>query len=460
MKRGRYPQKSRQGSTLVLSLIFLVMLSALATAMAAMSGSNVQIADNHRKFENTRGCAESGLEVIRYWMSRTAISGTTAPGQRFAVVASELADVLSDAGITNITPVYSGSTITISNVPLNSGEGQSFSAVLTKIDDNTIRLDVTGQYGTLSRTLRSEYTFTTRANTVFDFGVATKGPLSLTGNVEFDGYTIAIESNTYIDCDSQPVLSIVGNCDIGGEVSIRHSDPDLYLTGNYGIGGDHGAAALEHIHKGTAPSDFPEMDPTLFFPYATRVLLPTDPTSGNLAYENLRIPAGRNPSFSGNLILKGVIYIETPNVVTFSGNLNITGIIVTAGDVADNSAENQIKFTGNITCQPITALPQQPQFEGLHDQTGTFLLAPGFKASFGGNFGTLAGAIAANGLRFYGNAGGVINGSLINYSDAPMELTGNSDLRFNRSGLTEIPAGFVPKIILGYDPSSYSEVVL
>jgi hypothetical protein len=41
-----------------------------------------------------------------------------------------------------------------------------------------------------------------------------------------------------------------------------------------------------------------------------------------------------------------------------------------------------------------------------------------------------------------------------------MTLSGNSDLQFNRSGLTEVPAGFVPELIMQYDPSNYSEVLL
>jgi len=86
-------------------------------------------------------------------------------------------------------------------------------------------------------------------------------------------------------------------------------------------------------------------------------------------------------------------------------------------------------------------------------------MAPGFSASFGGSFDTLNGAIAANGITFFGNAGGTIGGSVLNYSDTPMTLSGNSDLYFNRSDITEVPAGFEPEIVLHYDSSSYSEVV-
>jgi hypothetical protein len=39
-----------------------------------------------------------------------------------------------------------------------------------------------------------------------------------------------------------------------------------------------------------------------------------------------------------------------------------------------------------------------------------------------------------------------------------MTLSGNSDLFFNRSGTNTVPAGFLPKIVLQYDPCSYSEI--
>jgi hypothetical protein len=167
-----------------------------------------------------------------------------------------------------------------------------------------------------------------------------------------------------------------------------------------------------------------------------------------------------NPSFSGKATLKGVVYIEQPNVVTFNGGVDVTGIIVTNGDPTDNSADNRLVFTGNVTGHPITQLPLLPQFAGLHNKTGTFILAPGFHVGFGGSFTTLSGAIAANGIQLWGNAGGTINGSIVNYSDAPMNLQGNTDLYFNRSGLEEVPAGFVPQLVLHYDPSSYSEMVI
>jgi hypothetical protein len=86
------------------------------------------------------------------------------------------------------------------------------------------------------------------------------------------------------------------------------------------------------------------------------------------------------------------------------------------------------------------------------------MMAPGFSVNMGGSFEAINGTICANGINFYGQAGGVIEGSVINYSDTPMTLSGNSDLIFNRSGTIEVPAGFEPELRLDYNPDSYSEV--
>ena len=85
-------------------------------------------------------------------------------------------------------------------------------------------------------------------------------------------------------------------------------------------------------------------------------------------------------------------------------------------------------------------------------------MAPGFHVAFGGSFSSLSGAIAGNGIEFFGNAGGTINGSIINYSNESVTLSGNSDLSFNRSGIEDVPVGFVSEIVLHYDPESYSEL--
>jgi hypothetical protein len=454
----------RRGSSLVLALLFVALFASLAVSMAAMSGSNVQIARNQHHLEAARSCALSGLEVLRYWMNQVSVSGTTAPSQRFDRLATELRNVLIAGGAANLSPVYNGATIALSDVSLDSATGQTFSAVLTKLDNDTIRLDITGKDGPVDRTIRSTFGFGTRAHTVFDFGVASKGPVAMSGNVDVDGVAIDVESNAYIQSDdSLLALSIIGNSHIAGTVKIVNPLAYVHLQGGKaGVGGVTGDAAARppYTQIGIEPTEFPEMNTQTFRSYVTSEIGASTNTKADATFANVRIPAGLNPTFSGHVTLKGVVWIEAPNVVTFAGTTDVTGIVIGAGNPSDDSGVNRISFTGNVNSWPVSQLPAEPQFAGLRNQIGTFLIAPGFHASFGGGFSSLSGAIAANGIDFYGNAGGTISGSIINYANTQMTLSGNSDLHFNRSGLSDVPSGFTPELILYYNRSSYSEVTL
>lgn len=152
------------------------------------------------------------------------------------------------------------------------------------------------------------------------------------------------------------------------------------------------------------------------------------------------------------------MYIRQPNTVRFVGNATINGIIVAEGQLEAPSALNQLDFGGTVVSNDISTLSAE-EFGTLTEETGTFIVAPGFSVSFGGNSSMINGVIAASGVQFYGNAGGTINGSIINYSDDRMELAGNTDLVFNRSGRDKIPAGFAPATTLEFAPDSYHECI-
>jgi hypothetical protein len=453
--------KGRKGSAFLMSIIVLVAISAWAVSLCSFSGANVQLADNQRKADGARACAESGLEVMRFWLDRF---GTRDPSLIFDQLANSLQTDLASNDIYNVMPYYDGSAISISPVTLDSADGKAFFADITEVDSETVRLEITGTYGALTKKIGVNYNFGVKRDTVFDFGVATKGPLHLAGNIELEGVNVSVESDVYIESQNQnEALSIIGNSQIAGNVKV--TNPDAYVTlqgGQASIGGDTGEAALDHVTFGHEPPDFPEPDPGYFENYVVGgdIIDSSTDTSADANFVNVRVLAGTNPIFTGSVNLMGVVYIETPNIVTFAGGMTITGIIVGDGDVSDNSGTNQINLLGTVESFPVEDLPAEPQFDGIRDDKNTFIVAPGFHLSFGGNFNTLNGAVAGNGIDFFGDAGGTINGSVINYSDTEMTLSGNNDLYFNRSGTTEIPAGFIPQIVLNYDSSSYSEIVL
>jgi Tfp pilus assembly protein PilX len=459
MRTRRAKGRKQDGAILIISMIFIVVFASLGLAMVSLSNSNVQVAKNHKQANRARHCAESGYEIVRYWINTVTLSGTLTPSQRLTQTASSLQSIWEDNGISNLTLSASGSTLSIPWVSLDGTSNNHFSALLTQVDPNTLRVRVTGERDSITRIIQVDYQFIERANTAFDYGVATKGPLLLSGNIELTGVTISIESNAFIESLNDPVaLSITGNSQIGGDVKIAHPNPIFdFQGGQVGVGGVTGDEIYDHIETGVDVPDFPEPYTAPFASYAVNIVDENTDTSLDATFENIRILADTNPNFTGHSTLKGVVFIETPNVVTFTGAVDMTGIIVGDGDWTDNSGTNQLIFQGNVDSTSVSELPTEAQYEGLHEEIGTFVMAPGFSVSFGGSFSTLAGAIAGNGVSFFGNAGGTINGSIINYSDETMSLSGNSDLFFNRSGLDEVPAGFIPQIILQLSPTSYSE---
>lgn len=182
------------------------------------------------------------------------------------------------------------------------------------------------------------------------------------------------------------------------------------------------------------------------------------------AFKNLYIKANTNPKFTANTTLDGVIYVEWPNKVEFGGNTRIRGAIVVATDGNNNTGldpnENYINFTGNVSVSPLSSLPATNDFPvAMRNLSGAFLLAPGFGAKFGGNFGTLSGSIITSKIDFYGNAGGTVTGTVINLNNTPFTMSGNSDIVIQSEGTGQYPSG----VFFGsrYDPlpDSYVEVM-
>jgi len=282
----------------------------------------------------------------------------------------------------------------------------------------------------------------------------------MTGNAKVRGANDPSEANV-LTCtyDDPEAVKLTGNCEIEGDVSISNPDAYATLTGNTRIGGESiwGGDIMDHIHIGIGDVAFPEVDPTVFEPFAVNIVDSGTSTSGNKTFTNIRILADTNKTFSGNITLNGVVFIEAPNTVHFSGNVTITGVVVTedAGEGAYDT--NTIKFTGNTTVRGVEELPDEPEFSALRQMPGSFLLAPGFGVQFTGNFGTVSGTLAADSFKWTGNAGGTVHGTIINYGDSEFKLTGNSNLSFDRSGDPETPAGFATPGRLVPVPSSYTE---
>ncbi len=291
---------------------------------------------------------------------------------------------------------------------------------------------------TVLRAAQIEYTTAPLASAIFDYGVAAKGPIQMSGNVKIQGATNPAMGSVLSATASSDPLSISGNGSISGDFSYTNAG----ATPNFGTGTIAGYSSTnpafnQHIHVGVTAPPFPSVDTVVYAQYATNTF---SGSTSNVTLTNAIIPPNTNPSFSGNTVIQGVMYVESPNRVSFSGNCTITGCVVVANNPTGSS--NAITFSGNVHASSISTLPANSTFPaGERTLTGAFILAPDYAVTFSGNFGTIGGSMIADSFSFSGNAGGTVDGSVVALKDVNMVLSGNSDIIIASTGTTNYPPG-------------------
>jgi hypothetical protein len=450
---------NRRGAVLIISMIFVLIFSALAISMATMSGTNVQLASNQHKVDCAFASTESGQEAMRYWLSDVKIPSSTPPSDYFGAIVGTLQYDLDANNISNIAVYNDGS---IPPVALHSASGQNFEGeILIDANDlNILQVYTTGGSGQITRTIRVNYDIEPYEYPIFDFGLATKGPVHFLGNPTITGINSNNEADIFIDSQKTNLAMLVtGNTNFDGDISIGNSTANADFWGDVQIGGDKGEAAIDnHVTIGVETPEFPLPDTQHFLQYVTPgnvINSSTDLSSETgMTITNARITPGTDPNFLCNVIIEGILYIEQPNIVTFSRNLVLKGMIVGDGD-AYNPGTNSISFCGNFETQPY---PPGAEFDAIRSEVGSSIVAPGFSASFSGNFAALGGVMAVSGAHFSGNVSAVVKGTILNYSENPTVIEGNSTLNFDRSDNIKVPAGFDTHRILTYNPASYEEI--
>ena len=445
---------------LVLALIFLAILSTVAIPFAAFTNTNLQIASNHRNVQGARFQAESGLEFLRYQLVQGPFPAVVSGQSLLDTVATNLQSRLDGSGtLQGASVAYDGQAIIIPPVVIDGNSG-SFNAAISLTPAGAVRLIATGHQGQVSRSIGIEFSLSPGSTGVFDYGIASKSHIVIGGNAQVLGVNDPSEAHILsASYSTDEAFKMSGNAGIDGDLFASNPDAYATLTGNVSVGGESNASGSieDHVHIGIGEVEFPEVDASVFEPFATNVVDASTGTSGNKTFSNIRILGGTHKTFAGNITLNGVIFIEAPNNVHFSGNVTINGVIVTQDAGENVYDQNKIKFTGNTTVHSVETLPDTPEFAEIREMPGSFLLAPGFGAEFAGNFGTISGVMAADRFKLTGNAGGTIQGGIINYSDSEFTLTGNSTIRIDRAGSPSEPPGFSVPAILAVVLSTYVE---
>ena len=435
----------RSGMAAVLAMLFLILFSALAVGFYASATMSAQVARNERNIEDALTATDSGFQFIRYQLGIMDIPTTTPNDTLLSTVATQLGSQLNGtANMNGDTVALNNGTISIPGtlthyINLDSAGARRFRADITQ-SGTSLYVKVTGRCidPNVARAVQIQYTTAPRASAIFNYGVASKSAINMQGHVKIMGATDPTKGSVLSATGSSIPLSMQGNTSISGDFSYTNSAGSPSF-GNGSIAGySQGSPNFTaHVHSGVAPPQFPSIDTSMYLPYATN----TYTTSMGNTLVNTILPPG-NYSFSGGATVQGVLYIQTPANVSFTGNATIQGVIVVQNNPTGSPSSNSISFGGNVTASGIDTLPANATFPaGERALTGAFLLAPNFSVNFGGDFGTVGGSIVASQFNFSGNAGGTVDGTVINLADTSLNLAGNSDIIIASTGTTNYPTG-------------------
>jgi hypothetical protein len=480
---------ARRGSTALIAMLFLTLFTALAVGFYSTATMSVQVAGNEQRASRSQLASNSGMQFMKYHLATLGIPPKTPPAELFGKVYERLAAKLNNslnmpAAAPTIDLVEDGTLIRIpgggDNWIAADAAGSAFRAEIRKLQaGEKIEVRVFGRYGNANsvgsaRGVKLEYANMPNPAAIFNYGVASESPISMNGKVtirgtpgnEHMGSVLSAHTATNVP------LTMTGSPVISGHVSFVNPNAAPSISSQSTIAnlspGDPGFNDV--IHRDVPRPEFPMVDTTAFAQYVpaagtTGPSVITTSTPSGTYFKNIRIKAGANPTFASNTLIQGVILIEQPNDVKFSGGVTIQGVIVTPVDAFNNAganlSANKVTFTGTSRFQSVSSLPATSDFPaGLRQLTGSTLLVPGFTATFSGNFGTVGGSIIASQIGFGGTSGGTIKGSVINLRDSALTLAGTSDIIVESQGTSNHPAGVFFGSRYSPLPFTYAEIRL
>jgi hypothetical protein len=386
------------------------------------------------------------MSFMRWELAQAVIPASTAQNQLLAVTANNLATQMNGtgnlgSGSMSVGYVAGSNAIAIPSLQSQSiavdSQGAGFRADISQSGALlVVKVTAHDRTGSVSRAIQMNYQLVETPSSIFNYGMATKGALSLSGGV-LKGIPDATRGS-YLSTTgaTNTPLTMSGSATVTGDVYF--TNPNGAVSGSGSIAGTTDTTQWpQHIHAGTPAPEFPTVDPSPYVSYmnSTAMTIISASTSAT-PLSNIRIKAGTNPSFSGGGTINGLIYIEAPNKVTFSGGTHITGVIVVS-DPNETTSTNAITFSGGGVVQGPENLPAS--YGALTTMTGVSVLAPNFGLTLTGGSATFGGSVFAKSVSLSGGSGGSVSGSVIAYGGANTTFSGGSGFTFTNVGSATIP---------------------
>ena len=433
---------SRRGMAFVLAVLLLTLLTSLAVALFWFAGSGLAQSQNFRQIQAASLQAESGLEFVSYTLRKAPIPVAASGQEALNALAAYLSEQLDGSWtLQGQCTTYDQTTITIPDITIGNADA-GFGAQITLAAPEVVHVRVTGRSGNVQRRLGMNFNLV-GGHPVFGFGISSKGPIALEGNIKVLGANNADEARLF-STSSGTAFRLEGGLEVEGEVYASDANAEVSINGTGTIAGVNMADpnVWDHVHLGKGTADFPEIDTDALEPFATSIVDGSTVTSGTKTFNNIRIKANTNPTFSGSITINGVIFIEKPNRVTFGSGTIITGVIASEeGHQPDR--DNVIRFENNTYSFGTDQLPDEEMFRELRAMTGSFILAPGFRVHFENEAGAINGIVAADRVKFENTFNGTLRGGIICYGTDEFMAENYSSFTIDHSKYIDVPAGFV-----------------
>ncbi|NQU76436.1 MAG: hypothetical protein HQ546_09010, partial [Planctomycetes bacterium] len=234
----RHRLSARRGSVLLLTIIFLLLFTALAVAFNAASDMNLRQAHNYQNAQNAQLAAESGLGYLLSLLAYVTVPASEAESDLLLAVANDLAteiDGTANVGVGEIT--LANDTIYIPGI-LSGPNGRAFNAEITEVGGGRLLLTVRGGWLGASRKVQIQLQPEITSSPVFDFGIASQGKILLGGDGSVLGVNNPAEAGILSATYSNPEAILVsGSCQIDGDLYTSNPDSYVKVTGSPTVGG-------------------------------------------------------------------------------------------------------------------------------------------------------------------------------------------------------------------------------
>jgi hypothetical protein len=458
--RAKTVRSRRAGLAAILALFFLMILTSLAVAMASSSFLELRQGSNCADGTTARMSAESGLTYMVLRLQDFRVPPNTQPADFFALLKASVTTKMrnTNASVVTTSPGFAVTTINLS--------GLSFSHTFALLNQQppACRMVVTGRKGLGMRHVAVTMICVPKREEIFDYGMASKGRITISGSASLLGQDDADKVAVLSTLEEPVAIEAGGHGTVSGDLHVKSKTVDsVLLRGNATIGGSSDPVEImaNHVFLGTQDPGFPEVNTAPLAPLATHTVNSSTDFSGAKTFTNIRIAAGTNPSFGSDTVINGIVYVEAPNKVTFTGKVTINGFIATQDGSSQPFDNCQIDFKGQTSVPGVSVLPTTSEFAAVRAVGGSAIVAPGFGLTFRGGTNSINGVIAADQLSFRGSTSisGDLTGAILGLRTRDLTLSGNTTIRIKRQDSSVIPAGFNHSLGLTVLSTSYEEPV-